>query len=86
MFSLGVGHHNPDTASQLIVIGRFASDHKVMDWTFSFDLFGQSPTGKVISMTEKRKATDPKRVFQLSFDNASQIIFPNKFPPITIKQ
>jgi hypothetical protein len=40
MFSLGDGHHNPDTASQLIVIWRFTSDHKVTDWTFSFDLFG----------------------------------------------
>ncbi|AZG36593.1 MULTISPECIES: hypothetical protein [Shewanella] len=86
MFSLGDGYHNPDTASQLIVIGRFTSDRKVTDWTFSFDLFGQSPAGKVISMTEKCKATDPKRVFQLSFENARQIILPNEFPPITIKQ
>jgi hypothetical protein len=86
MFSLGDGYHNPDTASQLIVFGRFTSDRKVTDWTFSFDLFGQSPAGKVISMAGKCKASDPKRVFQLSFDNASQIIFPNKFPTITIKQ
>lgn len=75
MFSLGDDHHNADTATQLIVMGRFAIDEKSAGWTFLFGLFGESAEEKVMSMSVKRKATNQKMAFELTPNNASQKVF-----------
>ncbi|AZG73619.1 hypothetical protein [Shewanella livingstonensis] len=75
MFSLGDDHHDADTATQLIVMGRFAIDVKTTDWTLSFDLFGQAAAEKVMSMSVKRKATNQQVAFELTPENHVQKVF-----------
>lgn len=75
MFSLGDDHHDADTATQLIVMGRFAIDNNATNLIFSLDLFGLAEAEKVMIMSVKHKAANQKMAFELTPEHPIQNLF-----------